>query len=145
MHLTHQQLCRLIPHAGTMCLLESVVDWSDEAITCRATSQTDADNPLRQNNQLAAINGVEYAAQAMAIHSALLAPPHTPPAIGYLAALREVKLMAESLQQEDELLFHCRRVAGDANGFIYNFDVHGAGALLLSGRATIILQRSDIA
>ena len=40
---------QLIPHAGTMCLLERVVEWTDAMIACRATSHTGADNPLRLN------------------------------------------------------------------------------------------------
>ena len=145
MPLNHEELCRLIPHAGDMCLLDSVIDWNEEAITCRAISQTFADNPLRHNNSLAAINGVEYAAQAMAIHGALLDDNQESPSIGYLAALRNVKLEAESLHQEKELHLTCRRLGGDANGFIYEFEVNGVSTLLLSGRATVIIQRSETA
>ena len=145
MPLNHEELCRLIPHAGDMCLLDSVIDWNEEAITCRAISQTFADNPLRHNNSLAAINGVEYAAQAMAIHGALLDDNQESPSIGYLAALRNVKLEAESLHQEKELHLTCRRLGGDANGFIYKFEVTGVSTLLLSGRATVIIQRSETA
>jgi predicted hotdog family 3-hydroxylacyl-ACP dehydratase len=140
MQLSHDQLCQLIPHAGKMCLLDSVIDWNSEEIQCRATSQTAADNPLRYHHSLAAINGVEYAAQAMAIHGALLSDNRERPRIGYLAALRDVKLLAESLHQESELLLHCRKLAGDSNGFIYTFEVHGTSALLVSGRATVITQ-----
>ena len=94
---------------------------------------------------LAAINGVEYAAQAMAIHGALLDDNQEAPSIGYLAALRNVKLEAESLHQEKELHLTCRRLGGDANGFIYEFEVNGVSTLLLSGRATVIIQRSETA
>ena len=145
MPLNKEELCRLIHHAGDMCLLDSVIDWNEEAITCRAISQTFADNPLRHNNSLAAINGVEYAAQAMAIHGALLDDNQESPSIGYLAALRNVKLEAESLHQEKELHLTCRRLGGDANGFIYEFEVNGVSTLLLSGRATVIIQRSETA
>lgn len=144
MRLNHEQLCQLIPHAGSMCLLDSVIDWNEEAITCRAISQTFADNPLRHNNSVAAINGVEYAAQAMAIHGALLNDDQDSPSIGYLAALRNVKLEVPSLQHENELLLSCRRLGGDANGFIYEFEVKGASSLLLSGRATVIIQGSEV-
>jgi predicted hotdog family 3-hydroxylacyl-ACP dehydratase len=143
MQLNHEQLCQLIPHAGTMCLLDSVIDWSAEEIQCRATSQCAPDNPLRHNHALAAINGVEYAAQAMAIHGALLSDSARPPSVGYLAALRDVQLMADSLHQESELLLHCRKLSGDSNGFIYSFEVHGTTALLVSGRATVITQRGN--
>ncbi len=143
MQLNHEQLCQLIPHAGSMCLLDSVVDWNAEEINCRAISQRDPHNPLRQHNTLAAINGIEYAAQAMAIHGALLSEQRGSPAAGYLAALRNIKLEAQTLHQENELLLRCHRLAGDANGFIYDFEVHGDDALLLSGRATVMVERGS--
>ena len=62
-----------IPHQGSMCLLDAVREWSGEAITCTASSHTDPANPLRADGRLGAANGIEYAAQAMAIHGALLA------------------------------------------------------------------------
>lgn len=142
MRLDHEQLCQLIPHAGTMCLLDSVSDWDEESIRCRAISQALEDNPLRHNGVVAAINGVEYAAQAMAIHGALLDDDQESPSIGYLAAVRGVKLESRSLHQESELLISCHRLAGDANGFIYEFEVNGDSSLLLSGRATVIIQAS---
>ncbi len=61
-----------------MCLLDAVRDWSAEAITCTATSHTDPANPLRADGRLGAANGIEYAAQAMAIHGALLAGQRWP-------------------------------------------------------------------
>ena len=56
-----------------MCLLDAVLDWDDARITCRATSHADPANPLRADGRLGAANGIEYAAQAMAVHGALLA------------------------------------------------------------------------
>ena len=41
----------------------------------RASSHRAADNPLRAHGRLGAACGIEYAAQAMAVHGALLAPP----------------------------------------------------------------------
>ena len=65
----------LIPHQGRMCLLDAVLDCSAERITCTATSHTAADHPLRGANGLPAPVGIEYAAQAMALHGALNAKP----------------------------------------------------------------------
>ena len=49
-----------------MCLLDTVVDWSDTSISCSAISHRDPANPLRAEARLGAANGIEYAAQAMA-------------------------------------------------------------------------------
>ena len=58
-------ICRLIPHAGAMCLLDTVDAWTESCITCTATSHRDVSNPLRRREKLDAICGLEYAAQAM--------------------------------------------------------------------------------
>ena len=64
-----------IPHHGAMCLLDAVVDWSETAIFCRAVSHTDPANPLRADGRLGAEAGIEYAAQARAVHGAYSMPP----------------------------------------------------------------------
>ena len=56
-------LCRLIPHHGTMCLLDTVERWDDSSILCTAASHRDAMNRLRRDNELEAICGLEYAAR----------------------------------------------------------------------------------
>ena len=71
--MNHAAICARLPHAGRMCLLERVETWDGESITCIASSHRDADNPLRANGRLHAVCGVEYAAQAMALHGSLLA------------------------------------------------------------------------
>ncbi len=138
MLLDHQALCQLIPHSGSMCLLDSVLAWSEESIQARAISQCDPHNPLRENGSIGAINGVEYAAQAMAVHGALLLGSDAPPEAAYLAAIRGVALHCEHLHDQAELLLTCQRLAGDSNGFIYAFEVSNGSSLLLQGRATVI-------
>ena len=61
----------LIPHAGTMCLLENVVELDDTSISCETCSHLDPRNPLRHKGHLSSLCGIEYAAQAMALHGAL--------------------------------------------------------------------------
>ena len=138
MSLSHQQLCKLIPHHGSMCLLDSVSQWDESSIHARAISQCDPDNPLAENGRLSAINGVEFAAQAMAVHGALLQGDDGVPEAAYLAAIRGVKLHCAQLHDQPELLLHCQRLGGDSNGFIYSFDVSNSESLLLEGRATVI-------
>ena len=65
-------IARRSPHQGRMCLLERVLDWDAAQIRCGAVSHRDAGNPLRAHDRLAAACGIEYAAQAMAVHGSLL-------------------------------------------------------------------------
>ena len=131
-----------------MCLLDAVVDWDDERIRCSSASHRDADNPLRAHGRLGVACGVEYAAQAMAIHGALLAaagasaltPLATPPTLGFLAALRGVGLHASRLDDvAGDLLVTATRIAGDHESALYDFDLSSAGRCLLDGRATVVL------
>ena len=41
----------LIPHSGTMCLLDGVFCWDDDSIVCITNTHRDANNPLRRDGQ----------------------------------------------------------------------------------------------
>ena len=62
-----------IPHKGRMCLLDEVLSWDALRIRCRSGTHRAADNPLRAHGRLGVACGIEYAAQAMAVHGALCA------------------------------------------------------------------------
>jgi predicted hotdog family 3-hydroxylacyl-ACP dehydratase len=134
-----------IPHQGSMCLLDVVREWSGEAITCTASSHTDPANPLRADGRLGAANGIEYAAQAMAIHGALLAGNDGQPRQGYLTSVRGVTLHAARLDDlAGELIVRAERLSGDANNILYQFSVSHADRCLLAGRAAVVLDASAL-
>lgn len=138
--LDHAAIAARIPHQGTMCLLDAVLDWSATAISCRAVSHTDPANPLRAADRLGAANGIEYAAQAMAVHGALLAPAGAPPRQGYLTSVRSVTLQVARLDDlPGELEVTAERLSGDSNHILYQFAVSHAGRCLLEGRAAVVL------
>jgi len=129
-----------IPHQGSMCLLDRVVEWSSERIRCAASSHRLPDNPLRDGGRLGAACGIEYAAQAMAVHGALLAGTEGAPRQGFLASTRGVELQADRLDDvAGELDIVAERISGDGNNVLYGFEVRAADRLLLSGRAAVIL------
>ena len=128
-----------------MCLLDAVQDWSADAITCVANSHTDPANPLRADGRLGAANGIEYAAQAMAIHGALLAGNDGQPRQGYLTSVRGVTLHAARLDDlPGPLLVRAERLSGDANNILYQFSVSHADRCLLAGRAAVVLDASAL-
>ena len=137
-----------IPHQGNMCLLDAVTEWSDAAITCRASSHTDPANPLRAEGRLGAANGIEYAAQAMAIHCALIAgeaDEGAAPRQGYLTSVRSVSLNVARLDDlPGDLEVHAERLSGDANNILYQFSLSHAGRCLLEGRAAVVLDASAL-
>ncbi len=133
----------LIPHAGSMCLLDSVISWSADAIACRATSHLRPDNPLRRQGRLAALCGIEYALQAAALHGALRGGGPQPP--GYLASLRMNSLTTAPIDDPalGALIAEAHHAHGDDTGLIYAITLRAEdGRILLDGRATIILRKT---
>ncbi|MHB8496315.1 MAG: hydroxymyristoyl-ACP dehydratase [Casimicrobiaceae bacterium] len=139
--LKHAGIAELIPHRGAMCLLESLERWDREHIVCIATSHKDAANPLRSASGLLAPCAIEYAAQAMALHGALIGMTvGTAISPGYLASARGVRL--HRLRLDDlggDLRIEARRDAGDAQQILYVFDVSHDGVPVAAGRATVVL------
>lgn len=143
--LDHAWIAAHIPHQGDMCLLDAVVDWSENAISCRAISHTDPANPLRAADRLGAATGIEYAAQAMAIHGALLAGQDDAPRQGYLTSVRSVTLHVDRLDDlSGPLDIQAERLSGDANNILYQFSVGHAGRCLIEGRAAVVLDAAAL-
>lgn len=134
-----------------MCLLERVSAWDTQQIRCEASSHRDSNNPLRAHGRLGAACGIEYAAQAMAVHGALLAESGAGaasqgPTLGYLASVRGVTLHVDRLDDlSDALSIHAERLSGDSTTVLYSFTVHAGRRLLLGGRAAVILDAQGLA
>ena len=132
----------LLPHAGAMVLIDAIVAFDATRIECRSTRHRDPANPLRDGGRLSALAGVEFAAQAMALHGALLASPPSPLRSGRLAALREVEVAQDSLDAlPAPLAIVCTREGATADAAGYAFAVMAATVLVLRGRATVLTGR----
>ncbi|HZH42466.1 MAG TPA: phosphotransferase [Lysobacter sp.] len=139
---TREEILRLIPHQGGMCLWDTVLDWDATRIRLRTHGHRDPAHPLRHAGRLHAVHLCEYGAQSMAVHGGLLARAgggSAPP--GLLVALRGVRLhcvridaLPDALECEAEAL-----VRGDG-GSQYAFRISHAGTLLAEGRAAVLLQ-----
>jgi predicted hotdog family 3-hydroxylacyl-ACP dehydratase len=122
-----------------MCLLEKVTVWDETSIRCTASSHCDPDNPLRDDGRLAAVCGVEYAAQAMAVHGGLAAGGKRP-AAGYLASVRDLTCHAERLDDlAEDLIIEAEKLMGEGSNVIYGFTVRAGDRELLSGRAAVVI------
>lgn len=133
-------IAKLVPHHGAMCLLEEVLEWDAGSIACRATSHRDPANPLRSAGGLAAIAGVEYAAQAVAVHGGLGGEIGMP-RVGYLAGLRDVVCHVERLDdQPGDLTVRANKVAAEGGRLLYDFRIEAGGRELLRGRLSVVLR-----
>lgn len=141
MRIGRDELARLIPHAGAMCLLDAVVSWDGDSIRCMAESHRWEGHPLARDGRLPASAGIEYAAQAMAIHGSLTAATSGASRAGYLASLRNVTLATQRLDTlPSPLVIDAVRQCAEGAGVIYDFVVSCAGATILSGRAAVVLE-----
>ena len=128
-----------IPHHGRMCLLDEVMEWDAQHIRCRSDTHRLPDHPLRSHGRLGAACGIEYAAQAMAVHGALTGGDSARPAAGFLAALRDVRLHVLRLDDCDsEVDCEAVLVAGNQGSALYEFTLQSGARQLLSGRATVV-------
>jgi predicted hotdog family 3-hydroxylacyl-ACP dehydratase len=139
-HLDHQWIESHIPHGGGMCLLDEVLSWDDVRIRCRASSHRLADNPLRAHDRLGAACGVEYVAQAMAVHGAIMAHvAGTQLRAGVLTSVRNLVMRVTRLDDLDtDLIAGAERLAGDEGSTLYEFTLAAGGRELLTGRASIV-------
>lgn len=150
--LNREDIARRIPHQGTMCLLDAVLVWDSDRIRCESRSHLDPHHPLQAHGRLGSACGVEYAAQAMAVHGALVAESlaggnaiSAPPTAGYLASMRSVTLHVERLDTiAGPLIVNAERLSGDANTVLYSFTLQTGTQTLISGRAAVVLDAAGI-
>jgi predicted hotdog family 3-hydroxylacyl-ACP dehydratase len=135
-----QALAALVPHAGSMCLLDEVVSWDETHVCCRSASHRRSDHPLRRDGFLPAIHLLEYAAQATAVHGGLVASAGGSPAPAkYLAAARDFDLHLISLDDiQADLCIDAERLLAMGDSVLYRFHASADGRVLATGRLTIV-------
>jgi predicted hotdog family 3-hydroxylacyl-ACP dehydratase len=130
----------LIPHAHAMCLLQRVLAWSYDDIECVATSHRDLDNPLRHDDCLPIHAGIEYCAQAIALHGGLTHRESGPPRRGYLAVIISTQWNAQRLDDcAGDLRVYANRQVRLQQGASYKFRLDHDGHTLLTGQAVVAL------
>jgi predicted hotdog family 3-hydroxylacyl-ACP dehydratase len=137
-----QDLGRLIPHAGAMCLLDAVVNWNEETVHAVGSRHVgDPSHPLHSDAGLHAVHLIEYGAQAMAVHGALLARQSGDTKVrpGRLVSLRDVVLTDEYVDlSRGRLDVHAQCLYAQGSGSQYLFRIEQCDRLLASGRAAVI-------
>jgi predicted hotdog family 3-hydroxylacyl-ACP dehydratase len=137
---TPDDIRTLVPHAGSMCLLERIVGWNERGMTVATSTHSSPANPLRSHGRLRAIHLCEFGAQAMAVHGGLFARSRgETPMQGLLVSLRDVVLTSSSIEALDgELTIEVERLQGGTLGIQYTFRVSHRNVELVRGRAAVI-------
>ena len=134
-------IAALIPHHGAMCLLAEVTAWDAGSIRCVARSHRDANNPLRTGGHLGAACGVEYAAQAMAVHGGLNGALGHRPMAGYLISVRGLTLHRPFLHAlPGDLIIAAELLSGEGTLMSYGFRLNCGDRAVLQGRAAVQLE-----
>ena len=132
-----------VPHGGAMCVLESVTRWDATGLEALVVRHRDPDHPLRGAAGLGAAAAVEFAAQASAVHGALLAEAAQGDAAarpGRLISVRGVRLHAPRLDTLGPVLrVSAQRLGGGAEAQLYAFRVDAAGRTVAEGRLAVQL------
>ncbi|HPF27008.1 MAG TPA: hypothetical protein P5528_09590 [Steroidobacteraceae bacterium] len=136
------EILRLIPHQGSMCLLDDVRAWHADWLLASTMTHRMTLHPLASGGRLRAIHLCEYGAQAMAIHGGLLGlASDTPARAGLLVSLRGVQLHCDYLETLPAALeVRAERLLVQRDSWQYQFQVEHAGHMLASGRAAVIAQ-----
>jgi predicted hotdog family 3-hydroxylacyl-ACP dehydratase len=97
-------------------------------------------NPLRASERLGVACGIEYAAQAMAAHGALMLVAGQRPRAGYLTSVRAVYFHIDRLDDlAPDLSIEAERLSGNDNNNLYRFRITAGELRVASGRAAVVL------
>ena len=138
---------RLLPHAGRMRLIDRLVAYDDERIVCESDSHGADDHPLAENGVLSIVCGLEYGAQAMAIHGALLAEAAPPASAvsrkvrhGYLVTAADLHWEVQRLDRcTGPLIIEAISEFRSGNQVAYRFELRADQRPVLTGRASVLL------
>ncbi len=139
--LDRKAILALVPHQGASCLLDTVCCWDSQRIICESQAHLLALNPYRINDRLPAVCAVEFAAQCFALHAALKAGAAVtthPPRHGYLASVRSLSLMVNTLDEcSGTLRIEAKEISAGQDGMLYSFSLQHQDASIARGRAAV--------
>lgn len=135
----------LVPHKGTMCLWQRVLDHDDRHVRVATAGHRASDHPLRSDGMLKAIHLCEYGAQAMAVHGGLLGRARGGPVrAGMLVALRGVQLHVACIDDLDgELVGEAELLMAGETSQQYGFRILHGDRVIAEGRAAVMLGEGE--
>jgi predicted hotdog family 3-hydroxylacyl-ACP dehydratase len=131
----------LIPQQGAMCLIDRVDFWDGQRIICFTMQHVALTNPLRTPEGLSSLHGIEFAAQAMAVHGGLTATGQRRPRVGLLLSARDCRFHRKRLDDiAGPLTIEAEQMGNHEDTRLYRFKVHTQDALLVEGRAAVMMR-----
>ena len=135
-----EELQSLIPHSGSMCLLDSVVDWNDDSIACETSSHLRENNPFTKQGRLDSVLLVEYGAQAAAVHAGLIQNGMGEGGTAYIGAVKNLQIFEQVVDQSISMLnVSAQCILNNKDGAIYQIECGGDNRPVISARVVLIL------
>jgi predicted hotdog family 3-hydroxylacyl-ACP dehydratase len=129
-------IVELVPHKPPMLLLDRVLSYSTNFVSCEVEIRTDS--PFVRDGAVPAIVGVEYMAQCVAAFAGLSARDKGEPArIGFLLGSRDLRVDADAFVVGDRLTIEARRDWGENDLGSFACRVYRGAAVLVHGRLTV--------
>ena len=127
-----------LPHAGDMRLIEQVLHWNEQSIVCATSSHHSTTNPLRRHGHLSTVHGIEYAAQAAAVHGILTAVLDGGPVL-LIGAVRDLELTVPRLDLlPTPLRIQATLEARAGVNAVYQFGLKADDRTWAQGRITLL-------
>lgn len=113
-------LDELLPHGPAARLVGSVVELDAESVLCRASAPVES--PYGDGDTISTLIGVEMAAQAAAVHQAVLRieSGRGPSPTGFVVRARKLELFRERLEAPLSLLAGARLVSSSGALCVYH-------------------------
>lgn len=135
----------LVPHKGTMCLWQRVLDHDGKHVRVATAGHRADDHPLRSDGRLKAVHLCEYGAQAMAVHGGLLGRARGGAVkAGVLVALRGVTVHVDRIDDlTGELVGVAELLMDSDSSQQYGFRILHGDDVIAEGRAAVMLGEAE--
>jgi predicted hotdog family 3-hydroxylacyl-ACP dehydratase len=138
---TFPPIAQLVPHKPPMLLLDRVVAYSGDVVTCEVEIRPDSPfvrEGLGVPGGVPGIVGLEYMAQCIAVYAGLSAHAKGEGArIGFLLGSRDVRVDADVFPIGDRLAVEARRSWGENDLGSFACEVRRGAAVLVRGNLTV--------
>ena len=129
-------IAEVVPHRPPMLLLDRVLSFDGARVVCELCLAPNS--PFAQGDEVPAIVGLEYMAQAAAAGAGLSARDKGGPArIGFLLGCRNLTIAVDSFRVGDRLIVEARRTFGEKDLGSFACQVRRGDDVLVEGALTV--------
>jgi len=137
--LSRVEIERLLPQKGAMCLIDAALEVTADGIVCLANVRTDG-HPLGEVQGVPALHGVEYGAQAAALHRLIHNGEQGKVIGGLLLQVRDLHFFVDHLDRLPQPLRISARCAMASSEIArYIFEIRAGDLLASRGELTLKL------